>query len=67
MERQSDSYRNDANDLTEDVLLPTIALINVRHATIPNLYQRCFEFVDRAQWDWETELVGTGRWFYKPQ
>ena len=67
MDRQGDSYRNDANDLTEDVLLPTIALINVRHATIPNLYQRCFEFVDRAQWDWETELVETGRWFYKPQ
>ncbi len=66
MDRQSDSYRNDANDLTEDVLLPTIALINERHPTIPNLYQRCFEYVERGQWDWETELVATGRWFYKP-
>jgi len=66
MDRQNDSYRNDASDLTEDVLLPTIALINVPHTTIPNLYQRCFEYVERSQWDWETELVVTGRWFYKP-
>ena len=65
-----DSSRKDAridrNDLTEDVLLPTIALLHVPHPTIPNLYQRCYEYVERGQWDWETELVETGRWFYKP-
>ena len=65
MEERRDSYRNDLNDLTEDVLLPTIALIHVPHPTIPHLYQRCYEYVERGQWDWETELVETGRWFYQ--
>ena len=64
MEERRESSRNDLNDWTEDVLLPTIALINVPHPTIPNLYQRCYEYVERGQWDWETELVETGRWFY---
>lgn len=71
MEERYDSYRNEMHnlppDLTEDVLLPTIALLNVPHPTIPNLYQRCFEYVERGQWDWETELVETGRWFFEPQ
>ena len=62
-----ESYRKDAQDLTEDVLLPTISLIHVPHPTIPNLYHRCFEYVERGQWDWETELVETGRWYYKPR
>lgn len=67
MDKHRDSYRKDAQDLTEDVLLPTIALIHVPHPTIPNLYQRCFEYVERGQWDWETERVETGRWYYEPQ
>jgi hypothetical protein len=67
MEEFRESYRNDLNDLTEDVLLPTISLIHVPHPTIPNLYQRCFEYVDRGQWDCETELVATGRWYFKTE
>ena len=67
MEEHRDSYRNDLNDYTEDVLLPTISLINVPHPTIPRLYQRCYEYVERGQWDWQTELVETGRWYYKPE
>ena len=65
MEERRESSRNDLNDWTEDVLLPTIALINVPHPTIPNLYQRCYEYVERGQWDWETELVETGGWCYE--
>ena len=61
-----ESSRSDSNDWTEDALLPTIALIDVPHPTIPNLYERCYEYVERGQWDWETELVGTGRWFHEP-
>jgi len=64
MDKHRDSYRKDAQDPTEDILLPTVSLIHVPHPTIPNLYQRCFEYVERGQWDWETELVETGRWFY---
>ena len=67
MEEHRDSYRNDLNDYTEDVLLPTISLINVPHPTIPRLYQRCYEYVERGQWDWQTELVETGRWYYEPE
>ena len=63
MEERRESFRNDV-DWTEDVLLPTISLINVPHPTIPNLYQRCYEYVERWQWDWQTELVETGRWFF---
>ena len=62
MEERCDSHRNNVNDWTEDVLLPTISLINVPHPTIPNLYQLCYEYVERWQWDWETELVETGHW-----
>ncbi len=67
MDKRRDSYRNDIHDLTEDVLLPTIALLLVPHPTIPNLYQRCYEYVERGQWDWETERVETGCWFFEPE
>ena len=67
MEDRHESCGNDVNDWTEEALLPTIALINVPHPTIPHLYQRCYEYVERGQWDWETELVDTGRWFRKQE
>jgi hypothetical protein len=66
-----DSCRNNLGqeriDWTEDALLPTISLINVSHPTIPNLYQRCFEYVERWQWSWETERVETGQWLFEPE
>ena len=67
MEESRESYRSDLNDLTEEPLLPTISLLTVPHPTIPNLYQRCFEYVERWQWSWETERVETGQWFFEPK
>jgi len=61
MEERPDTYR-DVTDWTEEALLPTIALINLPHPTIPNRYQRCYEYVERGQWDCETEVVQTGQW-----
>ena len=51
-------------DDLEDELLPTIALVHVPHPKIPNLFQCCFEYVERWQWSSEAELVETGRWFF---
>ena len=52
------------DDRTEEELLPTISLINVPHPTVQDLYQRCFEYVERWQWSGETERVETGEWFF---
>jgi hypothetical protein len=60
MDKRPDTYQS--TNWTEEALLPTIALINLPHPTIPNLYQRCYEYVERGQWDWETEVVQTGEW-----
>ena len=51
-------------DLTEDELLPTIALVRIPHPAIPELCQHGFEYVERWQWAWETERVETGQWFF---
>lgn len=48
-------------------LLPTISLINVPHPRIPNLFQRCFEYVEPWQWSPATERVETGHWFFAPK
>jgi hypothetical protein len=47
-----------------DHYLPTISLIHVPHPKIPNLYQRCFEYLEPWQWSPVTELVETGQWFF---
>ena len=54
-------------DDLEEILLPTIAVVNVPHPQIPNLYQRCFAYAERWQWSGETELVETGCWFFAPE
>ena len=64
MEEARDSF---LDDRTEEELLPTISLLNVPHPTVPDLYQRCFEYVERWQWSGETELVETGEWFFASQ
>jgi hypothetical protein len=51
-------------DETDDHYLPTISLIHVPHHNIPDLYQRCFEYVEPWQWSPVTELVETGQWFF---
>ena len=61
MEEARDSFLDDP---TEEALLPTISLIHVPHPRIANLYQRCFEYVERWQWSGETERVETGDWFF---
>ena len=61
MEETRDSF---LDDRTEEELLPTISLINVPHPRIANLYQRCFEYVERWQWSGESELVETGDCFF---
>jgi hypothetical protein len=48
----------------DDHRVGTIALVNLPHPTIPNLYQRCFEYSESWQWSPETERVGTGEWFF---
>jgi len=53
-------------DPLQDELLPTICLLQVPHETIPNLYQYCYEYVERWQWSPKAELVETGRWFFGP-
>ena len=55
------------SDDLEEILLPTIALVNVPHPQVPNLYQRCFVYAERWQWSGETELVATGRWIFGPE
>ncbi|MBI2815530.1 MAG: hypothetical protein HYX72_01180 [Acidobacteria bacterium] len=50
----------------DEEMLPTIALIHVPHAKIPNLFQCCYEYVDPWDWSRQTELVETGRWFFGP-
>lgn len=67
MEETRDSHQSDRKDWTEEALLPTLSLLNVPHPTIPNFYQRCFEYVERGQWSSETERVETGQWFFKPE
>ena len=62
-EGQYDPFLDD--DLDEE-LRPTISLINVPHPRIPNLYQRCYEYVEPWQWSAEAELVQTGHWFFAP-
>ena len=49
-----------------DHYLPTISLVHVPHPKIPNLYQRCFEYLEPWQWSPVTELVETGQWFFSP-
>ena len=44
--------------------LSTITLVNIPHPQIPNLFQRCYEYVEPWQWSPEVELVETGQWFY---
>jgi len=44
--------------------LSTITLVNIAHPQIPNLFQRCYEYVEPWQWSPEVELVETGQWFY---
>ncbi len=63
---QSQPWRDDSlfGDDPADVRLPTLSLVNVPHKKIPNLYQRCFEYVEPWQWSAETELVETGYWFF---
>jgi len=51
-------------DDTDDHYLPTISLIHVPHHKIPNLYQRCYEYVEPWRWSPVTELVETGQWFF---
>jgi hypothetical protein len=50
-----------------DHRLAMIALVDVRHPTVPNLYQRCFEYSEPWQWSPETERVQTGQWFFAPE
>jgi hypothetical protein len=50
-----------------DDRIATIALIDLPHPTIPNLYQHCFEYLETWQWSPETERVGTGQWFFAPE
>lgn len=64
MEEARDSF---LDDRTEEELLPTISLIHVPHPSIANLYQRCFEYVERWQWSGEAERVETGDWFFASQ
>ena len=51
-------------DDSDDHYLPTISIIHLPHHKIPNLYQRCFEYVEPWQWSPVTELVETGQWFF---
>ncbi|MBI3934794.1 MAG: hypothetical protein HY316_08875 [Acidobacteria bacterium] len=60
-ERHHDSFREEE---AGDQYLPTISLIHVPHPKIPNLYQRCFEYLEPWQWSPVTELVETGQWFF---
>jgi len=41
-----------------------VCLSLVTHHYVTALYQRCFEYVERWQWSWETERVETGHWFF---
>jgi hypothetical protein len=45
-----------------DHYLPTVSLAHIPHPTIPNLFQRCFEYSEPWQWSPVTELVETGQW-----
>ncbi|MBI4465528.1 MAG: hypothetical protein HY647_12555 [Acidobacteria bacterium] len=47
--------------------LPTIALVNLPHPQIPDLYQRCYAYVEPWQWSPEVELVETGQWLVGPE
>ncbi len=60
------NYHNAGDNGDNEELLPTISLIHVPHAKIPNLFQCCYEYVDPWEWSRETELVETGRWFFGP-
>ncbi len=63
-DRQGDGPDNSRAEYLDEELLPTISLVNVPHAKIPNLYQYCYEYVEPWQWSSEAELVETGRWFF---
>ena len=66
-EEPYDPNSGDSLDRTQNEdLLPTISLICIPHATIPNLYQYCYEYVEPWQWSPGTELVETGCWFFEP-
>ena len=58
------SGQDHGDDHADDQSLPTISLIHVPHPKIPNLYQRCFEYLEPWQWSPVTELVETGQWFF---
>ena len=45
-------------------LLPTICLVHVPHAKIPDLFQCCYDYIDPWEWSQTTERVETGRWFF---
>ena len=54
--------RESRQDSDGDHYLPTISLVLTPHPTIPQLYQRCFEYTEPWQWSPETELVETHQW-----
>ena len=55
-----------SDEFLEDELLPTIALVYVPHESVPNFYQRCYEYVEPWQWSLEAERVETGVWVFAP-
>ncbi len=61
---QSEEQSCDRRDDEGAELLPTISLVLVPHATISNLFQYCYEYVDPWSWSAEAERVETGRWFF---
>ena len=63
-DRERDFFAADERDVE---WLPRIALVNVPHPQISNLYQHCFEYLEPWQWSPEVELVETGHWFFAPK
>ena len=55
-----------SDEFLEDELLPTIALVYVPHESVPNFYQRCYEYVEPWQWSSEAERIETGIWVFAP-
>ena len=55
-----------SDEFLENELLPTIALVYVPHESVPNLYQRCYEYVEPWQWSSEAERIETGDWVFAP-
>ena len=64
-EERYDAFPNDRLQEGEEPL-PTISLVHIPHAKIPNLFQCCYEYVDPWEWSAAAELVETGRWFFGP-